>query len=293
MVEALGRNMIKYFSLCKYGFCILSFLILISTEALGEIYQYVDKNGVLTFTDTPPRNVPYKVKIYSKSSSQIRSKKKTTPKIFISPSTPGKNPGSELSLPKDPFKPLVLTSVSEKSVIQLSKPQSTNTIRPNEIGSASLPYKEHIEEMAQKYKINPDLVKAIIKVESNYNPKAISPKGAQGLMQLMPETAKRFGVIDPFDPHENIAGGIKYLRFLWDLFGGDLKLVLAGYNAGEQRVVQYGNNVPPITETQNYVQKVLSLSGLSSTFARFSEPIYRFIDKNGVLTFTNIPKFKN
>ncbi|HWP46179.1 MAG TPA: lytic transglycosylase domain-containing protein [Candidatus Limnocylindrales bacterium] len=288
--------MINCFSLHKYGsgLCILFFLILISTEAWGEIYQYIDKNGVLTFTDTPPRNVPYKVKIYSKSSSQVRSnKKKTTPRIFISQSALGKNQGSNLILPKDPFKPLVLTSVSEKSMIQLSKPPSTGPIRSDESRSIPSPYKEHIEEMAQKYKINPDLVKAIIKVESNYNPKAVSPKGAQGLMQLMPETAKRFGVNDPFDPHENIAGGIKYLRFLWDLFGGDLKLVLAGYNAGEQRVVQYGNNVPPITETQNYVQKVLSLSGLSSTFARFSEPIYRFVDKNGVLTFTNIPRLKN
>lgn len=161
-----------------------------------------------------------------------------------------------------------------------------------QLNSDRLPYVEHIQEVAQKYNLNPDLVKAIIKVESNYNPNAISPKGAQGLMQLMPGTAKRFGVNNPFDPQENIVGGVKYLRFLYDLFQGDLELVLAGYNAGEQRVIEHKNRIPPIVETQQYVERVLNLSGLSSLTFKFSEPIYRYVDKNGVLIFTNIPKIR-
>jgi soluble lytic murein transglycosylase-like protein len=92
-------------------------------------------------------------------------------------------------------------------------------------------------------------------VESNYNPTAVSPKGAQGLMQLIPATARRFGVSDVFDPADNIQGGAKYLRYLLDLYGGDYPLALAAYNAGEGAVAKYGT-VPPYPETQNYLRLV-------------------------------------
>lgn len=116
----------------------------------------------------------------------------------------------------------------------------------------------HINQRASNSGIDPRLIKAIIKVESNFNPQAVSPKGAMGLMQLMPETARRNGVSDPYDPAENIRGGVKYFKKLTRMFKGDLRLALAGYNAGEEAVVEYGYRIPPYQETINYVDKVLA-----------------------------------
>ena len=97
----------------------------------------------------------------------------------------------------------------------------------------------------------------MISVESAYNPSARSHAGAVGLMQLMPETAKRYGVTDRLDPAQNIQGGARYLRFLLDTFGNNLKLVIAAYNAGEEAVMKYGMRIPPYRETQAYVPKVM------------------------------------
>jgi len=112
-----------------------------------------------------------------------------------------------------------------------------------------------IEDASNRYQVDPLLVKSVMQVESNFNPAAVSPKGAQGLMQLIPATAQRFGVTDPFDSKQNIEGGVKYLRYLQDLFPTDLRLSLAAYNAGEGAVAKYGA-VPPYRETVDYVQKV-------------------------------------
>ena len=98
---------------------------------------------------------------------------------------------------------------------------------------------------------------AIIHVESRFNPRAISPAGARGIMQLIPSTAKRFGVRNIYDPVENIEGGLKYLRYLYDTFENPY-LAIAGYNAGEQNVIKHGG-IPPFLETQNYVQRVVSV----------------------------------
>ncbi|OOZ76706.1 hypothetical protein BOW50_09450 [Solemya velum gill symbiont] len=111
--------------------------------------------------------------------------------------------------------------------------------------------------MAEKYRLPPELIHAVIEAESNYNVTAISRTGATGLMQLMPETAKRLGVSDRTDPKQNIEGGAKYLRELLDRFNNDLALALAGYNAGEHAVLKYGRTVPPYKETQKYVDIVL------------------------------------
>ncbi|MCX8110253.1 MAG: lytic transglycosylase domain-containing protein [Syntrophorhabdaceae bacterium] len=104
--------------------------------------------------------------------------------------------------------------------------------------------------------VDPSLIKAIMMAESNFNPYAVSPKGAQGLMQLMPDTARLVNVENPFDPDENIKGGIKYIKMLDELFKGDLELILAAYNAGPQRVMEHKMNVPPIEETKTYIKRV-------------------------------------
>lgn len=111
-----------------------------------------------------------------------------------------------------------------------------------------------VEETSKNLDVNPSLVHSVIEVESNYNPFAVSPKGAQGIMQLMPDTARRFGVQNTFDARQNIEGGVKYLKFLQQTFGDD-RLAIAAYNAGEKAVQKYGN-VPPYAETKDYVQKV-------------------------------------
>jgi hypothetical protein len=113
-----------------------------------------------------------------------------------------------------------------------------------------------INSCALEYGVDKSLVKAVIHAESGYDPNAISSKGASGLMQLMPKTAKSLNVANSFDPKDNIRGGVKYLKFLLDTFKGDVPLALAAYNAGLSRVAQYGG-VPPFMETRNYVDKVL------------------------------------
>jgi soluble lytic murein transglycosylase-like protein len=118
-------------------------------------------------------------------------------------------------------------------------------------------YNEVIREAATLYQIPEELVRAVIKVESDYDPRAVSRAGAQGLMQLMPETAQRMQVRDIMDPRENILGGVRYLRVLANMFNGNLQLTLAGYNAGENAVVKHGG-IPPFDETEDYVVKVLA-----------------------------------
>jgi len=115
-----------------------------------------------------------------------------------------------------------------------------------------------VKQLAPQYAIDPQLVMALISVESGFNPKALSPKKAQGLMQLIPETAERFGVQRVFNPADNIRGGLAYLRWLMAFFQGEVKLVLAAYNAGERAVERF-KGIPPYEETRNYVQRITSM----------------------------------
>ena len=122
--------------------------------------------------------------------------------------------------------------------------------------SGNLEIDQLIKKNASRFGIDPYLVFLVIEQESQFRPRARSPKGAQGLMQLMPGTARRFGVYRPYDPAENIRGGTQYLRQLLTMFNGKVDLALASYNAGEGRVLGYGNRVPPFRETQNYVKRI-------------------------------------
>lgn len=123
--------------------------------------------------------------------------------------------------------------------------------------AAKAGYDQVVNEVSRTYGLESALLHAVISVESRYNPKAVSKKGAAGLMQLMPQTAKRYGVADAFDPRQNLDGGAHYLRDLLRLFDNNVSLALAAYNAGEHAVMKHGNRIPPYRETLSYVPKVL------------------------------------
>jgi soluble lytic murein transglycosylase-like protein len=114
----------------------------------------------------------------------------------------------------------------------------------------------YIVESGKRNAVDPLLLYSIMHQESSFKPRAMSNKGARGLMQLMPGTASRFGVSNIWDPRQNIEGGARYMRFLLDMFSGDVQLALAGYNAGEGAVMKYGNQVPPYSETREYVRRI-------------------------------------
>ncbi len=119
-------------------------------------------------------------------------------------------------------------------------------------------FDREIIKACTKFDVDPQLVKALIKAESNFDQFAVSHKNAEGLMQLMPETAKELGVKNSFDPEDNIEGGVKFFRYLLDHFEDDLRLSIAAYNAGKNAVIKYGNEIPPYPETQQFVKRVLS-----------------------------------
>ena len=170
---------------------------------------------------------------------------------------------------------------------------------PAEAQSAPTPpkstqYDAIIEKYASDYQLDPHLIKSIIATESGFNPKAVSPKGARGLMQLMPGTAAQLGVKNSFDPEQNIQGGVKHFRSLLDNFNNDFTLSLAAYNAGENRVQRLGR-VPEIKETREYVQSVTKRWNAAKEFNPPAQqedkpsPIFPFRDEEGVLHLTNIP----
>jgi soluble lytic murein transglycosylase-like protein len=136
------------------------------------------------------------------------------------------------------------------------EPQVAATAPDVAIPHSHSPYHGIITQVAGRYEVDPSLIRAIIFAESGFNPRAKSKKGARGLMQLMPSTAKAMGIQDIYDPLENIEGGVKYFRLLLDRFGGDIKLALAAYNAGSRHVRNYAG-IPPFKATRHYIKKVL------------------------------------
>lgn len=132
------------------------------------------------------------------------------------------------------------------------------------------PLEAMVAEVSSRYNLDPSLVLAVIEVESNFNPQAISPKGALGLMQLMPGTIIALGVANPFSPWDNIEGGVRYLAELLNFFRGNLRLALAAYNAGKEAVLKYGD-IPPFKETINYVRAVMDRLGRYQAWAKMKE----------------------
>jgi len=145
-----------------------------------------------------------------------------------------------------------------------------------------------IVENATQHSLHPDFVRAVIQAESAFNPRARSVKGAMGLMQLMPDTAAELGVTNPFDPEQNIRGGVAYLRSLLDRFNGNEELALAAYNAGPGAVTKYGSKVPPYRETREYVQKVGRRTSIAAQPRNVVYRVVEIVDGEEVVRYTNV-----
>jgi len=207
---------------------LLLVVISLPVSAGAAMYAYVDARGICHYTNVPGDG---RYKLSARAPRRLDSPEDQLIKTITRRSSSG----------------LSRTGVSERDDYRVgyyafrTAPQTLN---------------RYIQLAAVNHQVDPLLIKAVIKAESNFDPNAISSKGAQGLMQLMPGTAKDLAVRDPFDPLQNINGGTKYLRYLLDNFKGNVELSLAAYNAGPGNVAPYGV-VPGIPETQNYVAKVM------------------------------------
>jgi soluble lytic murein transglycosylase len=188
----------------------------------AEIFKYVDKDGAIHYTNTPTYAQSAVVHLPPLTEANFQ-------KYFPT------YKGSYLGLQPGIFTPL--------------------SNLPNQAA-----YDPHIKLYCKLYGLDCNLVRAVIRAESGFNPTAISPKGAMGLMQLMPDTSKDLGVANPFDPRQNIDGGVRYLRMMLDRFNNNTELALAAYNAGPEAVVKHGG-IPPFDETQIYVKRVMDFYG--------------------------------
>ncbi|ESS73150.1 soluble lytic murein transglycosylase-like protein [Methyloglobulus morosus KoM1] len=197
---------------------------LTSNLALADIYKYVDSNGRVTYTN---------LRIHNSGGTR-----NSLAKLII------KTPENHYKFRENNIYPTFFHSFSDRfSPRNINKSRFSNLI-------ANAAYRHGVEEK---------LVHAVIQTESAYNANAVSHAGAVGLMQLMPDTARRYGVLNRTDPVQNVDGGTRYLRDLLGMFNYNLKLAVAAYNAGENAVIRYNNSIPPYPETQNYVRQVLSL----------------------------------
>lgn len=173
----------------------------------------------------------------------------------------------------------IYSYTDEKGQLYVTYHEEGLTIKTKEDG-----FDLFIKKLAEKHNLDPLLVKAVIKVESDFEVEALSRKGAQGLMQLMPQTARDLRVKDVWDPHHNIEGGVRYLRKMIDKFNNNWSLALAAYNAGPNKVKEYGG-IPPYPETQRFVRKVISYYRY---YKAQSNALYIYTDEKGSRCYTNI-----
>ncbi len=221
-------------------------------RAFADIYQYTDEYGVIHFSNVGVGNIKKCRIIKTESRHNTRT---DSARRFASSST-------------EPVR---------------------SSSRANTSGSS---YTEIINSACYRHGVDPALVHALVKVESDFNPRALSRKGAIGLMQLMPQTAIDLNVRNVFSPDENIDGGVKYLRYLLDRYEGNLSLALAAYNSGETAVQKWGT-VPPFRETQDYVQRILKIYSGTGNPPGPQYTIYVQYDEDGSLLLTDNPSKKN
>ena len=219
-------------------FALLIFTSLQASAQEGSRYRFDNfdtRDGVRVQTPAQPKPA-------------ARNKKlKLTARIVGPPATSASRPFSGSLIPNN----------TPPAPVRSAPSASAATAKPlGGFSTGDAAIDSYIAEAGARNGVDPLLLYSIMHRESSFRRTAVSPKGARGLMQLMPGTAARFGVSNIFDPRQNIEGGARYVRFLLDLFDGDVRLALAGYNAGEGAVMKYGNRVPPYSETQNYVRTI-------------------------------------
>jgi soluble lytic murein transglycosylase-like protein len=254
IVDLMFRHVRLY--VCIGGLAGLAILGISSRNASAEtIYRFVDANGVLHLSNAPTD--PRYQKVQEERVKAVAQAPTPTPIQSFAP--------APIILAEERTGEAIYQYMDSNGVVHFSN-VPTNPRYKRLRGERTLArlkptlpaskLNEAILQTSNRHSLSPALVHAVIRAESAYNPNAVSSKGAMGLMQLMPGTASLLKVSNPYDPEENISGGVRYLRYLLDRFGGNLELALAAYNAGESRVLRT-NQIPRISETQQYVRKVI------------------------------------
>ena len=225
---------------------------LLTSQGNQQLNQSNTKSNGLTVVDYLKNPVRVTCRYYYRTAPQNSNENSTMPDpaTAASPVMDAKGSATDArALPRVKRKPM-----------QLIEPAASNS-SPNQTGlNEILIIEKSIHKAAKKYNLPTGLIRGVIRAESNFQVKAVSHAGAQGLMQLMPGTAKELGIENPFDIEQNIDGGARYLRKMLDSFGGDIKVALAAYNAGPGAVEKYGGQIPPYQETEKYVDRVLKFS---------------------------------
>ena len=239
----------------------------------AQIAAAVDQNGKMTFVNSNSQPNP------SRSTISPPSAAPEAPRVASAEPAMTAKPHRAVQPPAPPAIPATADEFATEPPVATSEYSGD-------------PMDRMVQEAVERHKVDPALVKAVISTESGWNPRAVSRKGAVGLMQLIPETAERYGVGNLFDPAQNVEGGTTYLKWLLDRYNGDLPKTLAAYNAGEHAVDLY-RGVPWYPETQKYVQKVTHAyfqpgSGRNPTlWSPPKAPVRREVDSNGRVIFTN------
>lgn len=227
-------------------------LAVCTSVANADIYGYADADGAVYLTDSPAQvSSPEPVATYGQVGTPAQPVTPAQLKALAQAAAPMQQAYELLAI--SPVEPVSIASASAAAMDAVELDDKAP------ISAKGLLYKEQVKVAALDNGVETALLHAVIMTESNYNARAISPKGARGLMQLMPFTAKRFGVNNSYDPSQNIQGGARYLSYLLKLFKNDFSLAVAAYNAGENAIIEHGNKIPPYRETVHYVSKVMSI----------------------------------
>jgi soluble lytic murein transglycosylase-like protein len=256
---------------------LLTILGLSAPRAHAQIAFYTDSDGRKVFINANAPPAP------KRSTAASRAHAVAAPSVAASTSS------AEPSDAPAPASPSALGDTKESATNETSTPDAST---PDEPASTKPSLDQMVNEVATRHNVDPQLVRAVIGAESNWDPHAVSRTGAQGLMQLEPSTARLLGVSKAFDPQQNLEGGVTYLRMLLERYGGDLDKALAAYNAGPGAVDRAGG-VPHIAETENYVQRVTATYNHPGSDRsphvpmQVSHPIYQSTDDTGRIVFTN------